>query len=249
MGESVVLSYGDCLLRSRDVELLQPPNWLNDALIGFAFEYLFNQLTDDLRDAVAMISPEVTQFIKLAAPGADDAASGADDNESLPLEIFLSPLGLQEKRFVFLAINNNNDSDAAGGSHWSLLAYARPSDSFVHFDSASSNHCDACRVAEKLHPFLHSPNSSSFSSSSSSSSSRRVVESPSAAKQTNGFDCGMFVIFHLERIVDALKAGEDDVFFVDASKSKLLVDALRRKSMTERRKEWTDRIYRLAGKT
>ena len=63
-----------------------------------------------------MISPEVTQFIKLAASGGDDA---------LPLEIFLSPLGLQEKRFVFLAINDQEDSEAAGGSHWSLLAYAR----------------------------------------------------------------------------------------------------------------------------
>jgi len=112
MGDKIVLSYGDCLLRTRDVELLDSPNWLNDSLIGFAFEYLFNQLTDDLKDSVTLISPEVTHFIKLS--------SSSPDGESLPLEIFLEPLDLGKKQFVLMAINDQTDSDAPGISLESL---------------------------------------------------------------------------------------------------------------------------------
>jgi len=144
MGDKVILSYGDSLLRSRDVGLLQPPNWLNDAIIGFAFEVFANKLPDHLRDAVTFISPEVTQFIKLHR---DD-----DEGDGIPLEIFLEPLGLEKKQFVFLAINDQLDLESPGGSHWSLLIYSRPANSFVHFDSASSNNFNASLVASKATP-------------------------------------------------------------------------------------------------
>ncbi|PNI37527.1 SENP8 isoform 2, partial [Pan troglodytes] len=36
--DPVVLSYMDSLLRQSDVSLLDPPSWLNDHIIGFAFE-------------------------------------------------------------------------------------------------------------------------------------------------------------------------------------------------------------------
>ena len=35
-----VLSYGDCLLRESDVRALSDGEWLNDKIIGFAFEYV-----------------------------------------------------------------------------------------------------------------------------------------------------------------------------------------------------------------
>ena len=64
-----------------------------------------------------MIAPEVTQFIKLSACG--------DEEGGVPLEIFLEPLKLEEKDFVFLAINDQDDSESAGGNHWSLLVFSR----------------------------------------------------------------------------------------------------------------------------
>lgn len=36
----VVLSYHESLLRRSDVDLLRGPNWLNDTIISFYFEYL-----------------------------------------------------------------------------------------------------------------------------------------------------------------------------------------------------------------
>jgi len=37
---AVVLDYYDCLLRTSDLMLLDESHWLNDNLIGFAFEYV-----------------------------------------------------------------------------------------------------------------------------------------------------------------------------------------------------------------
>ena len=34
----IVLSYGDCLLHESDLQLLARGGWINDKIIGFAFE-------------------------------------------------------------------------------------------------------------------------------------------------------------------------------------------------------------------
>ncbi|PWA18842.1 hypothetical protein CCH79_00004864 [Gambusia affinis] len=88
--DPVVLSYQDSLLRRSDVSLLEGPYWLNDQVIGFAFEYFANERFRVLGDAAIFISPEVTQFIK--------CASCPDE-----LALFLEPLDLPSRRWVFLA--------------------------------------------------------------------------------------------------------------------------------------------------
>ncbi|TEA40625.1 hypothetical protein DBR06_SOUSAS24910023, partial [Sousa chinensis] len=60
----VVFSYMDSLLWQTDVSLLDPPTWLSDHIIGFAFEYFANSQFHDSSDKVCFISPEVNQFIK-----------------------------------------------------------------------------------------------------------------------------------------------------------------------------------------
>lgn len=107
--DPVVLSYQDSLLRRSDVALLEGPHWLNDQVIGFAFEYFAAELFKGLGEAAIFISPEVTQFIKCAACPED-------------LALFLEPLGLASRRWVFLAVNDNS-IQTAGGSHWSLLLF------------------------------------------------------------------------------------------------------------------------------
>ena len=37
--DPVVLSYHDSILRQSDLVVLEPPNWLNDNMIAFAFQY------------------------------------------------------------------------------------------------------------------------------------------------------------------------------------------------------------------
>lgn len=177
--DPVVLSYRDSLLRQSDVCLLDPPSWLNDHVIGFAFEYFANSQFPDCSDHVCFISPEVTQFIKCAADSAEVAA-------------FLQPLGLPTKRAVFLAINDNC-GPAAGGTHWSLLVYLREKNGFFHYDSHSrSNAAHARKVAGNLEAFLgHKGDRLAF------------VEESTPAQQ-NSYDCGMYVICGAEALCRSL---------------------------------------------
>lgn len=122
----VVLSFHEVLLHQSDVDLLNGPHWLNDTIISFYFEYLEKVVFKNANDLL-FVSPEVTQCIKMVSV-----------NE---ITTFLQPLGIQNKKFVFFALNDNNEPDMAGGSHWSLLLYSKPDGSFFHIDSSSgSNH-------------------------------------------------------------------------------------------------------------
>ena len=173
--DPVVLSYMDSLLRQSDISLLDPPSWLNDHVIGFAFEYFANSQFHDCSDHVCFISPEVTQFIKCTGNPAEIA-------------MFLEPLDLPNKRVIFLAINDNSNH-TAGGTHWSLLVYLQDKNGFFHYDSyGSSNSFHAKQVAEKLEAFLgRKGNKLAF------------VEEKAPAQQ-NSYDCGMYVICNTEAL-------------------------------------------------
>jgi hypothetical protein len=67
---------------------------LNDRIIGFYFEYLHLNKFDSA-NGVCFISPEVSQFLKLA------------QFEEIP--IFLEPLELERKEVILLAVNNAKD--------------------------------------------------------------------------------------------------------------------------------------------
>mmetsp|Transcript_18075 Transcript_18075/g.58478 ORF Transcript_18075/g.58478 Transcript_18075/m.58478 type:complete len:123 (-) Transcript_18075:51-419(-) len=71
-------------------------------------------------------------------------ANGGEDVPGI-----VAPLGLAARRLVLLAVNNNPYADeAGGGSHWSLLAFHRSLEGFVHYDSmANANESMARQVA------------------------------------------------------------------------------------------------------
>ncbi|XP_048337743.1 sentrin-specific protease 8 [Sphaerodactylus townsendi] len=175
--DPVVLSYMDSLLRQSDVLLLDPPCWLNDHILGFAFEYFATEQFRDFSDQVCFIGPEVAQFIK--------CATGQEE-----MGLFLEPLKLPQKKVVFLAINDNSNQ-AAGGTHWSLLVYFRDQNCFAHYDSHTRcNSAHARQVAGKLEAFLGKRGRISF------------VEEKAPAQQ-NSYDCGMYVICNTEALTRA----------------------------------------------
>ncbi|XP_053573283.1 sentrin-specific protease 8 [Bombina bombina] len=162
--EQVILSYGDSLLRLSDVVLLDPPNWLNDNVIGFTFEYLASSLAPHLSGRVCFISPEVSQFIKCCGREAPT---------------FLEPLALPDKDLILLPVNDNAGPEA-GGTHWSLLAYVRQLHGFFHYDSSpGTNFRHAQLMARHLSPLL------------GSNLSYKEEEAPA---QHNSYDCGMYVV-------------------------------------------------------
>ncbi|XP_072025826.1 sentrin-specific protease 8-like [Amphiura filiformis] len=169
-----VLSYHNTLLRKDDVLLLNSGQWLNDQIIGFVFEYFEFDLFKTFSDIVTFVSPEVVQFIKFS--------------EGAELSIFLEPLNLESKNFVFLVINDKSDSSTAGGSHWSLLVFQRHLNQFSHFDSmGGSNAWMAKDISKKIKPFLKVDVDCTF-----------IKED--APQQTNCYDCGVFVVCTAEQL-------------------------------------------------
>ena len=137
---SVVLSFHEILLHQSDVELLNGPHWLNDTIISFYFEYL-EKVKFSSEKNILFVSPEVTQCIKMV--------------QSTEIGIFLEPLNIQMKKFVFFALNDNDSPEMAGGSHWSLLVFSRNEHCFYHFDSSSgSNHNVAWDLGSHLMSYL-----------------------------------------------------------------------------------------------
>lgn len=140
MAKTVVLNFHETLLHRSDVQLLEGPHWLNDNIISFYFEYLEKVIFQDSRELL-FVAPEVTQCIKMVG--------------SSEIKTFLDPLGVESKKFVFFALNDNDSPDTAGGSHWSLLVYSRPEGCFYHMDSSSgSNHNVAWDFASHLMTFF-----------------------------------------------------------------------------------------------
>ncbi|XP_013148083.1 PREDICTED: sentrin-specific protease 8 [Papilio polytes] len=102
------------------------------------------------------------------------------------IKIFLEPLNISTKEFVFFALNDNNSPDMAGGSHWSLLVYSKMESCFFHLDSSSgSNHNVAWDFASHLMSYLGKRGTISFSDKE-------------CHQQSNGYDCGIHVICNTE---------------------------------------------------
>ncbi|XP_059052758.1 sentrin-specific protease 8 [Achroia grisella] len=171
---TVVLSFHEILLHQSDIDLLDGPYWLNDTIISFYFEYLERALFSTASEFL-FVSPEVTQCIKMV--------------QTEDIKIFLDPLHINEKKFVFFALNDNNSPDRAGGSHWSLLVYSRPECCFFHLDSSSgSNHNVAWEFASHLITYL-------------SNGSINFVDKE-CVQQSNGYDCGVHVISNTESLAE-----------------------------------------------
>ncbi|XP_024527599.1 NEDD8-specific protease 1-like [Selaginella moellendorffii] len=181
-----VLSYGDVLLRRCDVELLRPPNFINDHIIDFFFSYLSSSGSSD----VLLVSPSTSFWITNCADARDLAPA-------------LAALNLRDRQMLLLPINNSADVEYRSshgnlerGSHWSLLIFHRPSNSCLHFDSLDGAND---RYARSLHARV--------SELVGSGSKPRFV-SAATPQQENGHDCGAYVM----AIAAAVKKGfESDV--------------------------------------
>lgn len=170
-GDEKILSYNDVVLRKSDLDILSGPYYLNDRIIEFYFSYL------------STIHP--SKDILLSPPSIAFWIMNCPDTESL--KDFLKPLNLCDKKLVIFPVNDNNDvSKAEGGNHWSLLAFYREANVFVHHDSNKGmNKYDAKRLYKAVAKYM-----SGDSNSTSNLSYVECVESP---QQVNGYDCGVYV--------------------------------------------------------
>lgn len=139
----IILSYHDSLIRQSDYQLLLSKEWINDNIIEFWFEYLYNDRFKEFAQRMLCIGPSMSQLIKLTS-------------EQQDVEALLQPLEIESKELVLIPINDNSLSESVGGSHWSLLVLYVASRKFEHYDSSvySNNVYHAKQIASKLNKLL-----------------------------------------------------------------------------------------------
>ncbi|XP_077865152.1 sentrin-specific protease 8-like [Saccoglossus kowalevskii] len=201
--DEIVLSFHDSLLRKSDINLLEGSRWLNDTVIGFAFEYFEQEQFRDFNEEVCFISPDVTQFIKL---------SSVSD-----IGIFLEPLNLESKKLIFLAVNDNESRESAGGSHWTLLVFDRENESFSHYDSAGSYYSQSVSaLSTKLATYVKAKTEVKFVTADSPQQKNISISNSSGNCGIFGaidrlfgacYDCGLFVICSTEHLCKQLLQG------------------------------------------
>ncbi|KAJ9178182.1 hypothetical protein P3X46_010087 [Hevea brasiliensis] len=166
VADEKILSYNDVVLRRSDLDILSGPYFINDRIIEFYFSYLSSS---NPSEDVLLIAPSIAFWI-----------SNCPDTESL--NDFLGPLKLQDKKLVIFPVNNNDDvSLAEGGSHWTLLAYERNANVFVHHDSYSGmNKRHALQLYKAVVGFIGAAHA-------------KYMELANSPQQVNGCDCGLYV--------------------------------------------------------
>ncbi|KAJ1396663.1 Ulp1 protease family, C-terminal catalytic domain [Sesbania bispinosa] len=165
-----ILSYNDVVLRRSDLDILSGPYYLNDRIIEFYFSYLSS--CHPSQD-ILLVPPSIAFWI-IQCPVTE------------ALRDFLEPLHLSDKTLVLFPINDNDDvNKAEGGSHWSLLAYYRNANLFVHHDSCGNmNTAPSKQLYKAVVDYMGS------SGLGSKASFLECIDSP---KQENGYDCGLYV--------------------------------------------------------
>lgn len=167
--DQVVLSYHDSLLRLSDVNLLKGTHWLNDAVIGFYYEYLTQQYQKDGNTPLLFMNPPLTQLLRMENP--------------TNYCTFLDTVDAKNYSFVFFPLNNCDSLVSPGGTHWSLLVYSRADQMCYHYDSSSTfiNSFIAFDFTMNLIKyFLGKP--------------RRRYNEMISPYQTNGHDCGLHIL-------------------------------------------------------
>ena len=81
---------------------MEDGHWISDAVIALWFEYLQNVMCNE-NSKMLFIPPSVTQLLK----------EGVTDDFSIILE----PLKIWEKKYIFLAVNDNKQKTEVGGQH------------------------------------------------------------------------------------------------------------------------------------
>ncbi|KAF3644121.1 NEDD8-specific protease 1 [Capsicum annuum] len=180
-----ILSYNDVVLRRSDLDILNGPNYLNDRIIEFYFSYLSSLFPSE---DIVLVPPSIAFWIKECP----DPAS---------LKDFMEPFHFSRRKLILLPINDNsNVCMAEGGSHWSLLAFHRNSNMFVHHDSSGCcmNEYHSKQVCNVTLPYT--------------ASNASYEEYPNTPKQVNGYDCGMYVLAIARVICDwyATSSGNQD---------------------------------------
>lgn len=200
MAMSVALNFEDAVLYESDIRLFSPPGWLNDACLNFGLRWIESQVDDD---SILLMDPAVYSFMMLQC---------IEDDEIKELR---TSLRLAEKRSVLIPVNDASDFGSHRGSHWSLISYFRDEGVAEHYDSSTTSvHSTyARRAVEKLCRVI-----------GAATCEVRGVTTP---QQTNGYDCGAYVLAAANVLVSQRPSAESRAALLKAHLSADAVSSFR----------------------
>lgn len=151
--------------------------WITDDTLQSYFDLLNNNLLK--RTNALILNPIISQAVKIC-----------EDYDH-----FLDEVDIRSKTLLMIPVNNAENPNTEGGSHWSLLVYSRNTQSFYYFDSSNNmNYEHADRIKNKLTKYLGPDRQNKDNSIS-------LCDTP---QQLNGRDCAIYSIFIIECIVDSI---------------------------------------------
>merc|ERR1712179_598303 len=107
-------------------------------------------------------------------------------------------LKLKEMDYVFFPVNNNDNVDGEGGSHWSLLVYIsdkRHVKFYHHAPISGANHRHANELIKNL------------SKAKTFFKSKPKIEEVVVPEQVNGYDCGIYSDIYAGMLVSDITNG------------------------------------------
>lgn len=187
----LLLNYHNACLYQSDLRILMSPNsWLNDSCIHFRLTQLDKQCNDHA-NLFFMMDPSVLSYIM----------HQCDDDDLKETHISLS---LQEKRFLFIPINDGMDTSTdtwkrpGGGSHYSMLfvianlSNVPQSEIFFHFDSCGvRNKNIATLVSQRIWKLLHI---NDLERTEYLSSDEILFHECRTPQQNNNYDCALYAL-------------------------------------------------------
>ena len=175
--DPILITYKSCSIKQSDIDCLSDYQYLNDLIISFYYEILNEKY---IRNDIVLLDPAVSMSIIFD-----------QDLDDINNCIF-QPLGMKDKKFIFVPINDNTKIEyKTSGSHWALNIIDVNSNTIYYLDSMSSNISNAKISVRKFQKLF--------------GKKFNFVYALEKTYQTNSSDCGMFILGFTETILKYLK--------------------------------------------
>ena len=174
----------DVSITDEDTKSLEEGQWISDSIIALWFKYLQDKVHEDNANLL-FIPPSVTQVLK----------EGLTDD----FNILLEPLNIWQKKYIFMAVNDNKSKTKPGGQHWSLLIYTIKENLWYHYDSLNClNLREARYLVGRVQDYLRP------------GATPKITEAI-CTQQDNSYDCGAYTMAYAQEIAERLAGDSHDV--------------------------------------
>ena len=250
-----------------DYDTLGDGKWLNDTIIGFAYDVFANKtFVDSSQNTFLFLHPTTVNVIKF-------------ENDKKDLVPLIKDAGISSYDYIFFPINNSQSMFSVSGSHWALMIYQRHNNTFYYADSAGTyNLTYAKKMANKVYPYIDIKKDNQDKDDKDEEKKQDTNNNDNdddddvdyikilnnfvrlqVPQQENNYDCGMYVVeftrFVAKYYTDNFKNDDKDkdkdkqypcVSKTNFFKDKDMFDA---HSIVEMRKNWRQTINDMSNET